>query len=822
MRPGFRALVIRMLSAWHGLNQKQIALRSGMTWKNLSQLLRRQIHDEDYEKLLAATRCKLAEVQVVAGCVEGLEAVARERELTPGEQEEVERTVREASGWVRQLLSETALLSRPLPPEGAPGAPTLDAERRQAGLQWLFLAPRTAKQRSAVVRLVREYQTPALLERVRAEAEARTTGDPEEAASLQRLAQEIAERIDPGLRPTPSASAAAVRVEAAAFIAGGRGGGGATSVRVEAAARVAGGRGGGATSARVEAAALIPGGRGGGGATTAGVEAAARVGPIPGGGEEGPELAGGRPQERGGEDEGDENQAHRGISHAAPAAGLRGPRGPRLRGMVRQAGAKNPAPRGVDRRMKPENLLARLARALSGQSQEQFGELTGVAPKMISAYEMGLRTPSSTTLGLLTLGAGLTIREADEVLLLAGTLARPRRRAEPPADALAGDLAALAARFSQRLLRQSPPEDAPRAEDRRRAEELWLQLAALSEDEQWAVVTAGQDFQNWALAERVSDESEIQASRDVERAASLARIAERIADLVPGPEEWRNRVRGYAAAHGPNVLRVAGRLRDARADLKQAKQLWAAGADPQGLLDPGRLLDLEASLCRAERRFDKALALLDQALPVSHHPGRILVKKGFTLEVLGEYQLAVEALLQAEPLIDRAADARLWYKLRANLAVNYTHVGRPAEAFTLVRQARPVAEELGDKLDLLRLTWLEGRIAAGEGRLPEAIHLLEQAQREFATREMWYDVALAQLELAALLLAGGQSSRVREMAAGLVTVFESHGIHREALAALRLFQEAAQREEATADLAGRILRYLFRARYDERLVFSGE
>jgi hypothetical protein len=74
--------------------------------------------------------------------------------------------------------------------------------------------------------------------------------------------------------------------------------------------------------------------------------------------------------------------------------------------------------------------------------------------------------------------------------------------------------------------------------------------------------------------------------------------------------------------------------------------------------------------------------------------------------------------------------------------------------------------------------------------------------------------------LAPLLLAENRTAEVKEMARELVAVFKEKGIHREALAALRLFQEAAERE-ATAELARRVLRYLFRARYDEGLRFNG-
>ena len=79
---------------------------------------------------------------------------------------------------------------------------------------------------------------------------------------------------------------------------------------------------------------------------------------------------------------------------------------------------------------------------------------------------------------------------------------------------------------------------------------------------------------------------------------------------------------------------------------------------------------------------------------------------------------------------------------------------------------------------------------------------------------------LALLEEAALLLDEGRTTEVKILSQELAAVFESEGVHREALAALRLFQEAAERETATTELTRRVLRYLFRARYDQGLRFE--
>jgi hypothetical protein len=85
---------------------------------------------------------------------------------------------------------------------------------------------------------------------------------------------------------------------------------------------------------------------------------------------------------------------------------------------------------------------------------------------------------------------------------------------------------------------------------------------------------------------------------------------------------------------------------------------------------------------------------------------------------------------------------------------------------------------------------------------------------------MSYDVALALLEEAVLLLEEGRPAEVKALAGELAQVFEDKGVHREALAALRLFHEAAEHEEATAEMARRVLRFLFRARYDQGLRFE--
>ena len=482
------------------------------------------------------------------------------------------------------------------------------------------------------------------------------------------------------------------------------------------------------------------------------------------------------------------------------------------------------------------SLLVSILSLWRGLSQKEVGAKAGLEQSTISYHlRKGGRGAEALYDRLL---AGLKARPAEVAVITAclESLAALEKETELTASERdrVEDAVLEVSRLSRRILseaalksREAPaPDTYPRPADlkpaRWQAGESWGLLAELPEDQQLVVVRVAEEFQTWALAERVCEESVSQASRNVERTASLARLAREIAAKVQGPEGWRNRVQGYAVGHVANALRIPGELEAADVLMCEAKRLWAAGSDPAGILDPGRLLNLEGALRRDQRRFAEALDCLAEAAALSPSPELALLQTAFTLEVMGNYRGAVEALLRAAPLVEQKGDSRPLYMQRFNLAVNYCHLGRYGEAAELVKWVRVGAAERGDGLELVRTVWLDGRIAAGLGRTAEALELLAQARRSFADRGMGYDVALALLEEAVLWLEKGQTAEVKVLAEDLTKVFESKGVHREALAALRLFQESIERDAATAELARRVLDYLFRARHDQGLQFTAK
>lgn len=454
--------------------------------------------------------------------------------------------------------------------------------------------------------------------------------------------------------------------------------------------------------------------------------------------------------------------------------------------------------------MRRENLKARLLRAVSGKTQVRLAGEIDLHPSRLAQIESGDLLPRRQDLERMARNESLTVDDIDEILDLIDSFRRTIQRAERRM----GGFADLGERLydhisnARRRLLALPIPDRFVMAPPEVEEEVGLPVEEI----------------HVQVCLELCEESVRAASCQIEGAAILARAAAKVAARLP--EAQGRRVRGHAAAYEANVLRVAGELRAADTAFSEAKRLWHAGTDRTGLLDIGRLLDMEGSLRRGQRRFEAALHCLDEAVRLGRSPARALINKGFTLEVMGQYDQAVETLLQAEPKVRSEDDPRLFYMLRFNLGVNYSHLGQYDKSAELCQQVRRLVEERGDQNEASRVTWLEGRIAAGLGRTPEALDLLAQSRREFTSRGMFYDVALALLEEAVLLLKEGRTAEVEALARELTAVFKSKGVHREALAALLLFQKATEQSTATAELAGRVLRFLFRARHDEELRFT--
>ena len=492
---------------------------------------------------------------------------------------------------------------------------------------------------------------------------------------------------------------------------------------------------------------------------------------------------------------------------------------------------------GAERQRDPGMAKAvRFVRTLRDWSQHQLARASGIGQDQISRYESGRITPSPASLRRLAAAARIPVALVELVLPYLREMAARESRspapeegdgpeaARPLAIAVAGVVEAEVGWVLDQLAATAGAADraeAPSPADRAIAEGRWRHLAGLAESDQVILVEHGREYRTWAFCEWLGAESERSAAENPRRAIALARLAVRAAAGITGEPGWRSRVSGHAWAQVGNALRVANDHAGAEQAFATSRQLREEGEGPAGLLDEARPFDLEASLRRDQRRFGEALHLHERALTLAPQGSAayILVNKAVTLEQSGSYQEAITTLFQAAPELEGEHPSRLHFALRFNLATNWWHLQRYQEAAAILPEVRRLAASLDQALDLVRVRWLEARVAAGLGREQEAIAGLEQVQEEFAVRGLPYDMALAALDLAALYLEAGRTGEVKALTARMIAVFGEQDVAREARLAAQTFERALRTERATVALVERLARYLDQVRQEPRLRF---
>ncbi len=376
----------------------------------------------------------------------------------------------------------------------------------------------------------------------------------------------------------------------------------------------------------------------------------------------------------------------------------------------------------------------------------------------------------------------------------------------------------------------------------RQAPELLAEIEGLALDDQLARVRGEERFQSWGLCRLLLRRSFEAGLDDPGRAVGLAEVAVVVAELLVEDAydpHWLEDLRARSWAHLGNARRILGELWSAEAALRRA-EVHAGRSTTGNLAVAAELLDFRASLRRAQRRLGESRRLLDAALALyrelgdRHLVGRCLISMAKVLEEssvvpgegaagdggergesgdAGQLEQAVALLAEAEELIDRRRDPRLLLCARHNRVWLLATAGRGDEAAALLPEARALSRELGNPLDLVRLRWAEGRIDLGAGRSEAAEATLREVQQELFSRRMGYDAALASLDLALLYAQQGRTAELRRLSSEILPVFESREVHREAMAALLLFQHAAEEERLTVELVRHLAAYLARERH---------
>jgi tetratricopeptide (TPR) repeat protein len=330
------------------------------------------------------------------------------------------------------------------------------------------------------------------------------------------------------------------------------------------------------------------------------------------------------------------------------------------------------------------------------------------------------------------------------------------------------------------------------------------------------------------LCEHLIEASHEAGFNEPARAIEAANLATVVADrLEPedcgGEEAWSS-LRARAWAQLGNAYRVNVQLASAERAFSVAQSLVDEGSI--ALLDRAQVHAFLAALRRDQHRFAEAHQLLDRAafiykkLGQWHLLGRTFLQRALVCSDSDDSEGEMRLLRQALDLIDPQADPRLFLTARHNLIYALNGSGRSREAFALLFHTRPLYLKTGDRMNLLRLRWLEGQVALGLQRLEQAEVAFREAREGFQELGHVFDAALASLDLASVYIQQGRSGELRRLAEETFAVFQAHDTHQETLAALLVFRDAASMGRAELELVRQVSGFLKRARNNPDLRFS--
>jgi tetratricopeptide (TPR) repeat protein len=283
-------------------------------------------------------------------------------------------------------------------------------------------------------------------------------------------------------------------------------------------------------------------------------------------------------------------------------------------------------------------------------------------------------------------------------------------------------------------------------------------------------------------------------------------------------------IRCRASLELGNAYRVSNRLQEAEEALGEAAEFFRSGTGDSRL--KARLLDVQASLYGDQRHFDRCFATLDVVIALyresgeNHLAGRALITKAVHTWYANELDQAIDLLQAGLSLINPEADPTLTLNAVHNLAWFMVDRGRFRDVRKILWDNRPLYEQHGGAVGTLRLRWLEGRVNAGLGKLPEAQRDLQAAREGLAAAGLPYTSALAALDLAELELRRNRLEPAEALARQAVEIFLSLKISREAQTAVLFLEEAARHRLITGAVLREVADFLRRAEADPRAQFE--
>lgn len=369
-------------------------------------------------------------------------------------------------------------------------------------------------------------------------------------------------------------------------------------------------------------------------------------------------------------------------------------------------------------------------------------------------------------------------------------------------------------------------ENAPRLlEEEERARQDMRKLLRLPAGERYGrVMRARTHFRGTLFAQLALEEARASLPAQPERALDFAKIAQASVFLNP---DSKPAVAAFvlSTAHLANAHRALGELLPAARMFELTRRLLLANGVTD-LRTYAEIYSLESSLRKDERHLAQARELLNTAATlyrILEDPTNIaktLINLAEVSREQGNLDEAIQTATQALANLQPERDPRLYLCARHNLTLYQLELGQLETARELLDSDLSLYERFDDPWTKARLYWLLGKVCHGMGRFEDSENAFRSARDIFLERHHGYDTALVSLDLALVYLDAGKTSALKKLASALPNLLRTHGLHDEAIAALLLFEQAAQRESVTADLVQELSVYLEAARRNPALKFT--
>jgi tetratricopeptide (TPR) repeat protein len=281
----------------------------------------------------------------------------------------------------------------------------------------------------------------------------------------------------------------------------------------------------------------------------------------------------------------------------------------------------------------------------------------------------------------------------------------------------------------------------------------------------------------------------------VQLARAAALLAGRLDESEIGAQEVAD-LQYRAWTELANAYRVADELDSADRALGQATEHYFQGTQNELLL--ARFFDVFASQLAARRLFDPACATLDMVVAVyrrhedAHLAGRALIMKGIFSGYSGNAEEAVLNLERGLSMIDEQCDPSLVVSALQSQAWFLVDCGRYSKAQRTLWELRRRGLDVGGRLGVLKLRWLDGHIHTGLKNFDLAEMALLQVKEGFEEAGLGYKAALAGLELGAVWLQQGHVEEAEGIVLECADAFIALRIQRELMVSVLVLRKAAE------------------------------